>query len=142
MVKKLLVAVLVGILAFSPVANAAIKDGSTCKKFGQVQSASSSKFVCTKVGKKLLWKAISKPAPAVVKPTSFANLEANYKGIPDSVWSDAKKLFDKPLSTPIKVIVEKGPTTQILYSYSEIEYGISRANQLGANFPQLSLIHI
>ena len=138
MAKKLLVAVLVGILAFPPVANAAIKDGSTCKKFGQVQSSTSSKFVCTKVGKKLLWKAISKPAPAVVKPTSFANLEANYKGIPDSVWSDAKKLFDKPLSTPIKVIVEKGPTTQILYSYSEIEYGISRANQLGANFPQQS----
>ena len=138
MAKKLLVAVLAGILAFPPTANAAIKDGSVCKKFGQVQSSNSNKFVCTKVGKKLIWKAISKPAPAAVKPTSFANLEANYKGIPDAVWSDAKKLFDQPLSTPIKVDVEKGPTTKILYSYSEIAYGISRANQLGANFPTQS----
>ena len=138
MARKLLVALLVVILAFPPTANAAIKNGSVCKKFGQVQSSNSNKFVCTKVGKKLIWKAISKAAPAAVKPTSFANLEANYKGIPEAVWSDVRKLFDQPLSTPIKVDVEKGPTTKILYSYSEIEYGISRANQLGANFPTQS----
>jgi hypothetical protein len=138
MIKRLLIAVLVGVLAFPATATAAIKDGSVCKKFGQVQSSNSVKFVCTKVGKKLIWKSFSKPAAVVVKPTSFANLEANYKGIPDAVWTDAKKLFDKPLSTPIKVDVEKGPTTKILYGYSEIEYGVSRANQLGSNFPRQS----
>ena len=138
MFKKLLVAVLIGTLAFPAAATAALKDGSVCKKFGQVQSSNATKFVCTKVGKKLVWKSISKPAVVVAKPTSFSNLLANYKGIPDSVWADAKKLFDQPLSTPISVIVEKGPTTKILYNYSEIEYGISRANQLGANFPRQS----
>lgn len=138
MTKKLLIAVMVGMLTFPPTANAAIKDGSVCKKFGQVQSSNSVKFVCTKVGKKLLWKSISKPTPVVVKPTSFANLESNYKGIPDAVWANAKKLLDQPLSAPIKVEVEKGPSTKILYNYSEIEYGISRANQLGASFPRQS----
>jgi hypothetical protein len=138
MTKKLLIAVTVGMLAFPTTANAAIKDGGVCKKFGQVQSSNSVKFVCTKVGKKLLWKSISKPTPVVVKPTSFANLESNYKGIPDAVWANAKKLLDQPLSVPIKVEVEKGPSTKILYSYSEIEYGISRANQLGASFPRQS----
>ena len=138
MAKKLLTAILVGILAVPTTANAAIKDGSVCKKVGQVQSSNSVKFVCTKVGKKFIWKSASKPAAVVLKPTSFSDLETNYKGIPDSVWADAKKLFDQPLSTPIKVDVEKGPTTKILYSYSEIEYGISRANQMGANFPTQS----
>ena len=138
MTKKLLIAVTVGMLAFPTTANAAIKDGGVCKKFGQVQSSNSVKFVCTKVGKKLLWKSISKPTPVVVKPTSFANLESNYKGIPDAVWANAKKLLDQPLSAPIKVEVEKGPSTKILYNYSEIEYGISRANQLGASFPRQS----
>ena len=138
MTKKLLIAVLAGMLAFPATANAAIKDGSACKKFGQVQSSNSVKFVCTKVAKKLLWKSISKTTPVVVKPTSFANLESNYKGIPDAVWANAKKLLDQPLSAPIKVEVEKGPSTKILYNYSEIEYGISRANQLGASFPRQS----
>ena len=138
MTKKLLIAVTVGMLAFPTTANAAIKDGGVCKKFGQVQSSNSVKFVCTKVGKKLLWKSISKPTPVVVKTTSFANLESNYKGIPDAVWANAKKLLDQPLSAPIKVEVEKGPSTKILYNYSEIEYGISRANQLGASFPRQS----
>ena len=67
MARKLLVALLVGILAFPATANAAIKDGSVCKKFGQVQSSNSNKFVCTKVGKKIIWKSISKPTPAAVK---------------------------------------------------------------------------
>jgi len=137
-IKRLLIAVLVGVLAFPATATAAIKDGSVCKKFGQVQSSNSVKFVCTKIGKKLVWKSISKPTTAVVKPTSFSNLESNYKGIPDAVWADAKLYLDKSLSSEIKVQVEKGPSTSIRYNYSEIEYGITRALKLGANFPRQS----
>lgn len=138
MIKRLLIAVLVGMLAFPVSANAAIKEGSVCKKYGEVKNSKSIKFVCTKIGKKLVWKGLSKPAATVVKPTSFSNLESNYKGIPDAVWADAKLYLDKSLSNEIKVQVEKGPSTNIRYNYSEIEYAITRALKLGANFPRQS----
>jgi hypothetical protein len=125
-------------IAMNPSASAANKAGDVCKKSGQVTKTNSSKLICAKVGKKLVWKLIPKVVPGVALPTSFQDLETNYKGIPDSVWADAEKLFAQPLSTPIKVDVEKGESTKILYSYNEIEYGISRAQQLGGNFPKQS----
>jgi hypothetical protein len=130
--------VLVMPISMNPSASAANKAGGACKKSGQVTKTNSSKLICTKVGKKLVWKLIPKVVPGVALPTSFQDLETNYKAIPDSVWADAEKLFAQPLSTPIKVDVEKGESTNILYSNKEIEYGISRAQQLGGNFPKQS----
>ena len=90
MARKLLVALLVGILAFPPTANAAIKNGSVCKKFGQVQSSNSNKFVCTKVGKKLIWKAISKAAPAAVKPTSVPAVQLRRNKLALRLWEQCE----------------------------------------------------
>jgi hypothetical protein len=135
--KKILVFALLGSLLLSATpASAAIKVGGSCKKIGDIKSLNSTKLACTKVGKKLVWKSISKPITAIAKPTSFANLEANYKGITDSVWTDASKYLSQNLNEDIKVTVEKGPNTKILYANSEIEYGVTRALKLGSNFPR------
>lgn len=137
--KKILVFALLGSLLLSATpASAAIKVGGSCKKIGDIKSLNSTKLACTKVGKKLVWKSISKPITAIAKPTSFANLEANYKGITDSVWTDASKYLSQNLNEDIKVTVEKGPNTKILYANSEIEYGVTRALKLGGNFPRQS----
>ena len=137
--KKILVFALLGSLLLSATpASAAIKVGGSCKKIGDIKSVNSTKLACTKVGKKLVWKSISKPITAIAKPTSFANLEANYKGITDSVWTDASKYLSQNLNEDIKVTVEKGPNTKILYANSEIEYGVTRALKLGGNFPRQS----
>jgi len=136
--------------------NAAAKAGAACSKAGKTSVVSRKTFTCVKSGKKLVWDkgVVTRPTPIPMPipaptptpkieivpamPTSFADLEERYKGIPDSVWADAEKLFAQPLSTSIKVDVEKGESTKILYSYSEIEYGISRAQQLGGTFPKQS----
>jgi hypothetical protein len=135
--KKFLVFTLLGsfLLATTP-ASAAIKVGDVCKKIGDIKSLNSTKVTCTKVGKKSVWKLSSKPVIVIAKPTSFSNLEANYKGITDSVWTDASKYLAQNLSDEIKINVEKGPNTNIRYANSEIEYGITRALKLGANYPR------
>ena len=148
---------LIMVLAPAMSASGAVKAGAPCTKLNSAATVSGIKYKCIKSGKKLIWNKgvkLSTPMPAVLPtptptptpkieivpamPTSFEDLEANYKGIPNSVWVDAERLFAQPLSTPIKVDVEKGESTKILYSYSEIEYGISRAQQLGGNFPKQS----
>lgn len=135
--KKILVFALLGSLLLSTApASAAIKVGGSCKKIGDIKSVNSTKLACTKVGKKLVWKSISKPITTIAKPTSFANLEANYKGIPDAVWADASKYLSQDLKMDLNITIEKGPNTTIRYGNSEIEYGITRALKLGANYPK------
>ena len=148
---------LIKVLVPAMSASGAVKAGAPCTKLNSAATVSGIKYKCIKSGKKLIWNKgvkLSTPMPVVTPtptptptpkieivpamPTSFEDLEANYKGIPNSVWVDAERLFAQPLSTPIKVDVEKGESTKILYSYSEIEYGISRAQQLGGNFPKQS----
>jgi hypothetical protein len=149
----LLISLAFALIPVAAVSAQKITPGSACKVLNQKVVYQSKSYTCTKSGKKLIWNkgvAIKNPTPTPTPtptpkieivpamPTSFADLEERYKGIPDSVWADAEKLFAQPLSTPIKVDVEKGESTKILYSYSEIEYGISRAQQLGGTFPKQS----
>ena len=73
--KRLFAPVLIACLVLSfnfPPALAAAKQGARCKKAGQVSTASSIKYTCTKAGTKLVWKKGSKaktsaPAAPVVK---------------------------------------------------------------------------
>lgn len=46
-------------------ASAAVKAGSNCKKVNQKINQKNGSFVCKKVGKKLVWKAVPKPKPVV-----------------------------------------------------------------------------
>ena len=50
-------------------ATAAIKAGGSCKKAGQISSSAGKKYVCTKSGKKLIWKVASPTAKPKPTPT-------------------------------------------------------------------------
>jgi len=74
--KRFLVLLTVTLTAalLGPMATAAVKPGTTCKKAGQTSTSSGIKYTCIKSGKKLVWNkgvAIKKPAP-VASPTPSA----------------------------------------------------------------------
>ena len=73
----LMSAVMVFSLLFSTSAHAATKSiaGASCKKAGASQKSSGKSYVCTLVGKKLVWKIKPAPAPTPIGPT-WAQIEA------------------------------------------------------------------
>ena len=76
--KRILICALaVSSLLLSTTAQAATKSiaGTTCKKAGVSQKSSGKSFVCTLVGKKLVWKIKPAPAPTPIGPT-WAQIEA------------------------------------------------------------------
>ena len=76
--KRILICALaVSSLLLSTTAQAATKSiaGTTCKKAGVSQKSSGKSFVCTLVGKKLVWRIKPAPAPTPIGPT-WAQIEA------------------------------------------------------------------
>jgi hypothetical protein len=113
---------------------AAVKAGATCPKAGKTSIASGKTFTCVKSGKKLVWNkgvALTKPAAAPTPtesasaqavaekipamPTSFADLEANYQGIPYAVWEKVQNNLALHKSTDLKISFQFGPTTPQRY---------------------------
>jgi hypothetical protein len=136
---KKTLAALVGITflgsSLSLPAFAAVKAGTTCPKAGKISVASGKTFTCIKSGKKLVWKkgiAVAKPvasAPAPspsatsqpvaekipALPTSFADLEENYQGIPYAVWEKVQSNLALHKSTDLKINFLFGPNTPQRY---------------------------
>lgn len=76
--KRILISVvMVSSLLLSTPTQAATKNiaGTACKKAGASQKSSSKSYVCTLVGKKLVWKIKPAPAPTPIGPT-WAQIEA------------------------------------------------------------------
>jgi hypothetical protein len=113
---------------------AAVKAGASCPKVGKTSVASGKTFTCVKAGKKLVWNkgaAVAKPAaaptpatsatpePTAVKtpamPTSFADLEEKFEGIPYSVWDKIQANLALHKSTDLKISFLFGPTTPQRY---------------------------
>ena len=122
-------------------ANAAVKAGAACKKAGQTSSTAGVKYICSKSGKKFVWKqvAAAKPSapapmaspspaastspvveqtPAVVypaAPTSFDDLVANYQGITYAAWSKSSAAIkaSSAVALPFKAVT--GPKTTLLF---------------------------
>lgn len=113
---------------------AAVKAGAACPKAGKTSVTSGKTFTCVKSGKKLTWNkgvAVSKPAAAPAPtasasaqavaekipamPTSFADLEANYQGIPYAVWEKVQNNLALHKSTDLKISFQFGPTTPQRY---------------------------
>ena len=141
--KKSVIALVVTITAtlLVPVANAEVKAGAICPKVGKTSVASGKTFTCIKSGKKTVWNkglAIAQPAaapatsptttpaapsaspePVAVKipttPTSFADLEENFQGIPYAVWEKVQKNLALYRSTDLKISFIFGPTTPQRY---------------------------
>jgi hypothetical protein len=110
--KRLLVllTVTLALACLEPVATAAVKPGTVCKKVGQTSTSSGIKYTCIKSGKKLVWNkgvAIKKPAPvasptpsATATPTPTATPTASAMPTPTKFepWStniDSKMLSDE-----------------------------------------------
>jgi hypothetical protein len=125
------IAVLISSL-FVVTADAAVKAGSICPKVGKTSVSNDKIFTCIKSGKKLVWNkgiAIAKPAaspspaatsePVAVKvptmPTSFADLEENYQGIPYAVWERIQSNLAQHKSTDLKINFLFGPNTPERY---------------------------
>lgn len=114
-------------------ASAAVKAGSPCPKVGKVSATANKTFTCIKAGKKFVWNkgvAIAKPVavtptptatpePVATKvpaaPTSFADLEENYQGIPYAVWEKIQSNLALHKSTDLKINFLFGPTTPQRY---------------------------
>jgi hypothetical protein len=113
---------------------AAVKAGAACAKVGTTSSVSGKKFTCVKSGKKLVWNkgvAVAKPVvvasptvsaspePVVEKlpavPTSFADLEENFKGIPYATWQKIQSNLSLYKTTDLKISFLFGPNTPERY---------------------------
>jgi hypothetical protein len=131
--------------AFSFPAFSAVKVGASCSKPGATSNVAGFKYTCVKVGKKFVWdKGVliakptgqasptasvspapspsASPSPSVVPvvqipemPTSFADLEEKYRGIPYAVWEKIQNNLNRYKSTGLKIIFVFGPTTPQRY---------------------------
>ena len=131
-------------------ASAAIKAGSTCKTKGETKVVASSKFTCTKTGKKLVWVLkISKPnptpsnspkneEPSPTFPTSLANLKEYFEGIPYSAWSDVQKKLELNPLPKTSVSITYGSNTKARYSEDFTKEKVFLGSRVMSSFPQPS----
>jgi len=136
MKRKLAFLVVISILcsSLSMPAFAAVKAGASCPKAGKTSVASGKTFTCVKSGKKLVWNkgvavaklavaptptpsATSEPIAAKIPamPTSFADLEEKYQGIPYAVWEKIQSNLAIHKSTDLKINFQFGPNTPQRY---------------------------
>lgn len=75
--RKISITIIFTLLVLSiPNASAAIKSGSTCKTLGTNQKVAGKIFTCVLVKKKLVWRSVSTPVPAVFVGATWAQLAA------------------------------------------------------------------
>ena len=119
-------------ILLAPNAEAQVKAGGVCKSFGSKQIASGSSYTCVKIGKKLQWKKglVDFVPPAV--PTSWSDLEANYKGISYAAWKKANEKVLASKSTQAKIVVLVGPNSQQLND--KLKGSISLTSRLYAGY--------
>lgn len=94
-VQRMFVILAVATLAanFSPSSNAASKDGSSCKKLGMRSTSGVQTLVCTKIGKKLIWKT---------------KLKSNSVGKSSNDQEETKNA-PTPVPSPTRIIRYNGP---------------------------------
>jgi hypothetical protein len=115
-------------------ASASVKAGATCSKAGTTNTSGGKKFTCVKSDKKLVWnKGVAVAKPIVVAsptasaspepdakklptlPTSFDNLDENFKGIPYATWQKIQDNLALYKSTDLKISFLFGPNTPERY---------------------------
>lgn len=144
-----LTTVVVAAVVVSP-SIAAPKVGSTCSKVGAKAKKAGTTLICTRSGKKLVWRAkivkpaVARPAPSPAPtstptpppppaaPTSFADLVEHYRGISYAAWSKSREEILSATAKPTSLRVVLGPTSQLTYTTPEIP--ISLTSRLFADF--------
>jgi hypothetical protein len=109
---------------------AAVKAGAACKKAGQTGSAGGAKYICSKSGKKLVWKQVAAPKPTpsktsesinptettlVVTPTNFSDLVQRRKGISQAAWTKVNQTILNSTSKVGTFDIYTGPKTKPLF---------------------------
>ena len=95
-----LLTVTLALVSLEPIATAAVKPGTTCKKAGQISTSAGIKYTCIKSGKKLIWNkgvAVKKPAPTPT-PTPTPTTPT---AIGDPIGAIGGTPTPTPTSTPI-----------------------------------------
>ena len=158
---------LCGLLAQPSVA--AVKAGAACKKAGQTSSAGGAKYICSKSGKKLVWKQVAVPKPSApapmaspsaeptpipsstpmaekvaevvipAVPTSFDDLVETYQGIAYAAWDKSRKKILQSKAADIKLKMVIGPNTQL--TYKEPQVPIDLVTRLYAGYPTSAEVH-
>jgi len=129
--KVALLALFVSLLS-APSAHAEVKAGSICKNAGATQVASGNTYSCVKLGKKLQWKKISAGFVPPTVPTSWNDLEANYKGIAYGAWKKVNEKVTSSKSSQNKIIVMVGPNSKPLND--KLQGSIDLTSRLYAGF--------
>jgi hypothetical protein len=134
----LLISLALALIPVAAVSAQKITPGSACKVLNKKVVYQSKSYTCTKSGKKLTWNkgvAIKNPTPTPAPtptptqdpiptpkaeivpamPTSFADLEERYKGIPYAVWEKIQSNLALYKSTDLKISFLFGPTTPQRY---------------------------
>jgi len=137
------------LLISSPVSHSAIKSGDACKNVGSTTVVSGKKFVCVKIGKKLMWNRSTytyKPTPTptptttiVITPentsNTFTNLYDNYKSIPEIVWEESQKLTLHGIEKT-DFDIQFGPNTKLQSEIGSPNVYLNKASRLWSNFSQ------
>ena len=124
--KGLLIALALSLIPVAATSAQKITAGSKCKVQKQKVVYQNKSYTCIKLGKKLIWNkgiAIKSPAPTPTPkieivpamPTSFADLEERYKGIPYAVWEKIQSNLARYKSTDLKINFLFGPNTPQRY---------------------------
>jgi hypothetical protein len=158
--RTLIVALATALLSItvSAPSSAAIKAGSKCILKDEKKTSGNKVFTCTKSGGKLLWSKGEALKPKSAKkasasssttsgnspkgeqaPTgeiSFANLAANYSGVPYWAWKKSSEKIAKSQPADVKITVLTGPNTTL--NNTKPEEGVLLASRMYADFPQAS----
>jgi len=95
-IKVLTLSLLITLVPPSPLALAAVKQGSSCAKAGSIATTSGKQFACVNSGKKLVWKQISVQKPTSFKVELIAGEGCLIKGETTYKWSKG----DNPIRIP------------------------------------------
>jgi hypothetical protein len=90
--------------------------GATCAKAGQVSASNKPLLICTKNGKKLIWKEAGKASftpPA--EPTSFENLYANRAGVSYAAWRKISESIKGNTSKLGTLDIHTGPNSSPIF---------------------------
>ena len=99
MAAKGIIALFLAISTFTTAhATSSTQAGKTCPALGRVQIVKSVKYVCTKNGKKLLWKVVAQPA----KPPSIPNtpVSPSISPMPESLKQTLSNSWDSLIALP------------------------------------------
>jgi len=110
---RLLVPAIVLLLSFFPLtsAEAAVTDGASCKKSGQVVVVKGAQFKCVKKGTKLTWSKFTVRTPATPKPSPTPTPSPS----PDPKPSASPSASPSPSESPKKVVPNEALVVQALF---------------------------